>query len=329
MIAITHPSPPDKTFWLNKSVEVRQKWTEHLYINYLGSKKILGDFLHKLAHCERSRRYQAMLIIGPTGSGKTTLASRMKDLAVSLYGRAHEEKTICPVIQFAVPDPCTPFEFSISILKALGDPDPRGRKHRADTIEAAERFLQECEVRLVLLDNFQDIPARRGKRGIELVGARLRELIDHSSALWVFLGTSEALNVVNSDAQLVKRISYRARLRYFSIVGDDAKTFVMLLRSLDKWVPLSQASCLVEPGTAALMYLATEGVFERIVQLVDSGWFIAVQAGRETMCLKDLEDAYAYVHGPQIDTVNPFHPDFIKRRLIGVNDPYEMMREYE
>lgn len=329
MITINHPMPPEKMYWLNKSAEDRQKWTENFYINHPDARRIFRDFLQKLAHCARSKRYQAMLIIGPTGSGKTTLTSRLRAVATDLYHRTDAERTICPVIQFAVPDPCTPLEFSISILKAMGDPDPRGRKHKADTIQAAEKFLRECEVKLILLDNFQDIPARRGKRGIELVSARLRELIDHSGALWVFLGTSEAQSVVNSDAQLVKRISYRARLRYFSIVGADAKTFKKLLVSLDAWLPLTHPSCLLQPGTAALIYLATEGVFERIVQLVDRAWYITMQADREVMCIKDLEDAYTYVHGPKIDSANPFHPAFITRRLIAANDPYEMMREDE
>lgn len=325
MTRIAHPTPPDKSFWRNKSIEERQRWTDHFYINHPDIKAIFSDFLQKLEHCGRSGRYAGMLIIGPSGSGKTTLTRKMMAVANDLYGKTELERTICPVIQFAIPDPCTPLEFSVAILRALGDPNPRGRKNKASTIEAAERFLSECDVRLILLDNFQDIPARRAARGIELVGARLRELIDSSAALWVFLGTSEALKVVNSDPQLVKRISYKAHLRYFDI-KEGAKTFLMLLQKVDMWLPLAEASCVSDARHAGLIYLATEGIFERLVQLVDSGWFLALKAGRETMLLEDLEAAFRFVHGPQPSATNPFHPEFVTHRLVAKGDPFEVMR---
>ena len=324
---IVHPSPPEKSFWLGKSVDTRQKWFENFYINHPDPKVIIADFIEKLAHCVRTNRSSAMLVIGEPGSGKTTLTLRMTQIAMSLYGRHEEEKTICPVIQFPVPNPCTPYEFSVSVLTALGDPNPRGRKSRAQTMTAAENLLRQCEVRLVLLDNFHDIPARRAARGIEMMGTRLRELIDSSFALWVFLGTSESRRVVDSDTQLIKRISYRARLKYFDIASSRSrKVFALVLAKVDKWLPLGEASCVSEISNAWRMYAATEGIFDRIFWLVERGWYLAVDAGRERMLLEDLAGAYVYVHGPTPDENNPFHPAFVKRRLVGPGDPYEKLR---
>lgn len=324
---IVHPSPPEKSFWLGKSVDARQQWVENFYINHPDPKAIIADFIEKLAHCVRADTSSAMLVIGEPGSGKTTLTLRMTQIATYLYRRDEEEKTICPVIQFPVPNPCTPYEFSVSVLTALGDPNPRGRKSRAQTMTAAENLLRQCEVRLVLLDNFHDIPARRAARGIEQMGTRLRELIDSSVALWVFLGTSESRRVVDSDTQLIKRISYRARLKYFDIASNRSrKVFALVLAKVDTWLPLAEASCVSEISNAWRMYAATEGIFDRIFKLVERGWYLAVNAGRERMLLEDLAKAYMYVHGPTPNEDNPFHPTFVKRRLVGPGDPYEKLR---
>lgn len=318
--------PPEKSYWRGKSLEIRQTWTENFYYLYPQVSQILDDFVEKLDHCERTKKCRAMLVIGGTGSGKTTLTGQMREYAHHRYQRIDEEKTICPVIQFSIPDPCTPFEICISILKALGEEQPRARKNKADTIKAAEKLLGDCEVKLVLLDNVQDIPERRGKRGIELAGARLRNLIDSSSALWVFMGTSDARKVINSDRQLIRRVAYKRQLTYFGIKTNVEKaSFKRLLIEIDKWLPLAEPSCLAVAKTSSSMWLATEGIFDRIIQLVDRAWFEAFKAMRETMEIADLENAFGYVYGDESESSNPFSKGFVIRKLKNKDEPFEFL----
>lgn len=327
MIPINYPIPPGKRNWIGLSLEERQKWLKPLFIAHPQVQQILSDFALKLEHCERSNTYQAMLIIGGTGAGKTTLTRCMSEIAGKRYRHQDSEKTICPVLQFRVPDPCTPFEFSVSILKALGEEKPRARKNRADTIEAAEKLLHDCEVKVILIDNFQDIPERRSKRGIELVGSRLRNLIDATSAVWVFLGTEAAKTVINSDDQLIRRVGYSTDLRYFSTNTISEKVnFRRLLVELDKWLPLTQRSCLTDPKMAMRMFLATEGIFDRIIQIIDRGWVEAVESGREFMDQHDLEKAFGYVYGPDAASINPFSKDFLIQSLRQKNQPFEHLK---
>jgi energy-coupling factor transporter ATP-binding protein EcfA2 len=327
MINIVHPEPVDKRLWNGKSKEDRQHWIDSFFIGYPEVNRILKSFSERMEHCERSKKFQAMLIIGGTGAGKTTLAKLMKSVAMRRYSRQDDEKTICPVVQFAIPDPCTPYEISVAILRALGESNPRARKSRADTIKAAELMLKQCEVKLVIIDNLQDIPARRGKRGIELVGARLRNLIDSSEALWVLLGTADALRVVNSDTQLIRRIAWRGQLNYFSVQGElNIATFTKLLLQIDRWLPLAEPSCLQDPSTVRAMYIASEGIFDRIIQLVDRAWFETVKMGRENMISVDLAKAFTYVYGHVASSGNPFDQSFVVRRLRGENEPFELLR---
>ena len=327
MIPINYPIPPEKRNWMGLCLEKRQKWLEHLFIAHPQIHQILTDFALKLEHCERSNTYQAMLIIGGTGAGKSTLTRCMSDIAGKRYQHQDPEKTICPVLQFPVPDPCSPYEFCVSILIALGEEKPRARNNRADTIKAAEQFLKKCEVKLILIDNLQDVPERRSTRGINLVASRLRNLIDASSALWVFLGTDAAKTVINSDKQLIRRVGYRAELQYFSTNTTSEKVkFRRLLVELDKWLPLSQSSSITDPKMAMRMFLATEGIFDRIIQIVDRGWVEAVEAGREFMEQHDLEKAFGYVYGPDATSLNPFSKDFVIQSLRQKNQPFEHLK---
>lgn len=327
MSLFSFPEPPEKSIWLGKTVAEREQGLKAFYIPYPVVQTIFDDFRNKLDDCDRTGRHDAMLILGGSGSGKTALCTQLLAYGHARFDREEPERTICPCLVLAVPDPCTPYEFAVAILEGLGDPKPRGRRGKADTIKAASGLLQSCQVRLVLIDNTQDIPARRASRGIELVGARLREFMDYSSALWVFLGTEDALKVVNSDPQLIRRICYRGRIPYFGI--DDPKaqrSFRVLLKKIEQWVPLAESSCLIDPKAAGLCHIATEGVFDRLVKLVHRGWIESVLDCRESMTLADLHKAFTHLYGPEAETINPFAEGFVMRRLRGAGEPFEVLR---
>lgn len=329
MAEFSFPSPPEKASWRGRSLQEREAWITHFYIPYPAIQVVFDHCRDKLDACDRTGKNDAILVLGGSGSGKTALCTQLLAYGNARFDRVDPECTIRPCLRLTIPDPCTPFEFAVAILEGLGDPRPRGRRIRADTIKAAAILLRRCEVRLVVIDNTQDIPARRAARGIELVGARLREFIDESNALWVFLGTDDALKVVNSDPQLIRRICYRGCIPYFDIDSERSqKAFRVLLRKVDQWLPLAEQSCLCEPKMAGLVHIATEGIFDRLVKLVHRGWIEAVLDGRETMIAQDLAKAFVFLFGPAAETINPFDEGFLLRRLREPGEPFEVLRGY-
>jgi len=327
MVSSKYNAPPDKSSWQYCEIQERQKWLNELFIEYPSLAEILGHFDEKLTDCERTGKATGMLIIGGSGAGKTTLMNRLKSMGEQRFSRHERDRKICPVISIEIPDPCTPIEFSFAILEALGDADPRGRKNKQATIKAAEMFLIQCEVRLILIDNVQDIPARRAARGVEQVSTRLRELIDKSNAVWVFLGTKEATKVINSDPQVVKRVVYRADLEYFSIgTLAGARLFTRVLEKIDAQLPLAKPSCLVEPKNRSRIFLGSDGIFDRLIKLVDRGWYESFKDNREEMTLQDLERAFRHVHGPCEPTRNPFSNEFSPRQLHLEGEPFEILK---
>lgn len=323
------PTPPEKSFWIRKSLHEREAWSTDFYIPYPSVQIIFDHCQQKLEACSRTGQHDAILVLGGSGSGKSALCAQLLRYGNARFAREDLECTICPCLKLDVPDPCTPFEFAIAILEGLGDPRPRGRRNKAETIKAAALLLRSCEVRLIVIDNTQDIPARRAARGIELVGARLREFIDGSNALWIFLGTDDALKVVNSDPQLVRRICYRGRIPYFGIDSErNRKAFRFLLKKVDQWLPLAAPSCLLDPKVAGLVHIATEGIFDRLVKLVQRGWIEAVLEEREIMIQSDLEKAFVFLYGPTAESINPFSDQFLPRRLREPGEPFEVLRGY-
>jgi archaellum biogenesis ATPase FlaH len=326
MINLCIPSPPDKSTWLGADLATRSVWSSQLFLGHPPVAQILRHIGERLEHLDRTEQSSAIAIIGGTGAGKSTLVKQLLKVAESRYVEQCEERTLKPFIQLSIPVICNPYEISVSILEALGEGAPRARRDKAATIAASGKFLKTCKVRLIVIDNLQDIPERRGKRGIEVIAAHLRNLIDASSALWVFLGTSAAVDVLHSNDQLLRRVAHRTNLNYFS-VGDTAsnKHFVMVLQQLDRWLPLAQPSCLTDPKVAGMIFVATEGIFDRIVKLLDRAWLEAVQAGTEVLDVDHLAAAYSFVNGSLADTANPFAKDFNIRLLDQLGEPFEVL----
>jgi hypothetical protein len=324
--AIHTPIAPPKLQWLDLDESERAHWAKPCYIFFPCAFRVIHDAVEKLAYCQLVRKCDGMLVLAGSGAGKTKLCDFLKEFAERVYGRIDPETTICPVIQITLTEPCTPVEISIAVLDALGDPLPR-HGSKAEIFARSKYLLRKCEVRLVLVDNFHDAPTKRSARGMKDAGARIRDLMDASAALWVLLGTVDAIAVRNSDPQLVRRLPYEQWLDYFSIkTSKQRQDFKRLLHELDKWLPLAEPSCLIEASALGSIFEATEGILDRLMRLVERGWIEAVRAGRETMIFDDLRKAFNHVFGTRDGKVNPFDDDFVHRRLHGKGEPYEILQ---
>lgn len=321
--ALCLPNPPAKSRWKGATVEDRERWREQLFIPYPLVEGALVDSWRKLEIARSTKRSTVMLVIGETGSGKTTFGNVLAKAATAAFSAPDPERTIVPALLISAPDPCTPPELCIHILEKLGDPLPRKRE-KATLPAVVQHLMKECGVRVVLFDNFQDVPQKRASRGIGQVLVRMREMIDESNCLWVLLGTDEARMVIRSEAQIIRRSPYELNLSYFSMSTPAAnRLFAQVLHAIDEWLPLAEKTDLVSVGPR--IHIATEGIFDRIVNLLDLAWREALKAGRETVIQDDLREAFYVEHGRR-PGINPFDQDFVVRRLGAANEPYELLR---
>lgn len=320
--AFKWPQPRPKHEWRDIPADDRWPWSTRMFFDHPDVKILVDDAWSALAHVLRNKRSIAMLAIGESGAGKTRLADEFLIHTNAVFAREDPERTIVPALKLEIPEGCTPRGFCIAILEALGD--PMAKKRKSNFTRATSTLLRECEVKVIIIDNLQDIPSRRGERGIEQVGVRLRELIDQTQCLWLLLGTRTATDVVDSESQLIKRVAYRKHLRYFTLgTNDKAKRFRQLLNRMDEWLPLAKLNTDVLARLAGKIFLATEGVLDRLEKLLDGACTAAVSEGREHLTeadfIKSSRDLYSS------DVPNPFEPNFVVRRLNGMDEPFEIL----
>lgn len=316
------PQPRPKREWLSIRGEDRWPWSEQVFIDHPDVKAVVEDAWTALTHVVRNRRSISILALGESGSGKTRLADAFIRETNVLFGREDPERTIVPAFKLEIPDGCTPRGLCVAILHALGD--PMAEKRKVNLTRTTSALLKACEVKVIVIDNLQDIPSRRGARGIEQVGVRLRELIDQTQCLWLLLGTRSASEVVDSESQLIKRVAYRKQLRYFSIGNESkSKRFRKLLNRLDEWLPMAELNTDLFARLAGKIFLATEGVLDRVEKLLDGASWEAVMSGREKLDEADFVQGFRTLYGP--DVANPFDKDFATRRLNGVDEPFETL----
>lgn len=318
------PKARPKQQWLGAALALRRKWRKGMFIDYPDVRAVLLDVLEKIEYCITAESSIAMHVIAESGAGKSTLIDEVVRVATAAHWREDPEKTVKPALVLEAPSPCTPAELCYSILEALGDPFGRRRAKQEQTgslTAMTAELLIACEVRVILFDNFQDIPSARRARGIEQVGLRLRDLIDETKCCWVFVGTDASREVISAKSQLLKRVPYQTTIRDFDITSEGAPQFLRLLQRIDAWLPLAESSCDVLKKLSGHIYVATEGIMDAIVKLLDHSWESAFNARREQLCRTDLRDGFRRVFGR--DRPNPFDEDFILRRLNGPNEPYE------
>lgn len=322
---ISYPSPPKKEEWRGKSIRERKLWSVNCFIASDDTRTLIKDVIERVQYIDAYSASFGMLVLGGSGTGKTRLVRFLTSLVNDQYGRTDPEKTVMPVVDIKVPEACTTHEINVAVLTALGAIGADSTK-KPEVLRRTKKALLECEVRLVIIDDFQDVPLRRGERGIDRIGAHLRDLMDASRAVWIFFGTEESNLVRNSKNQLIKRIPYLHRIGYFDIYNNtNALRFSRVLRLMDHWLPLAEQSCFQNNEFRSRMFFATSGVFDRLVKLLDAAMEVAVNDDRESLTREDLEQGFAALYGSASSSINPFQLNFTPRMLNQKDEPFEVL----
>lgn len=306
--------------WRGATIETRMAW-KHAFVPHPRAVKLTRAIVQKVDLCGWSKTGDGMLVVGETGSGKTRLVNHLLDHYRA--GRADlPERSVRPAIAVSIPDPCRPRELGIEILRALGDPIA-GRTRVSEITYRAHQLMVDCQTRLVMIDNFHDVPELRRARGIEHICSWVRNLIEEVPALFVLLGSKQAEVVVEGNPQLRRRCAYRSPLHYFDIDTVAGGTeFAQLIRNMESRLPLAESSALLDAPALAKIFAATGGIFSYLVKILDAAMVSAVKGARERIENQDLEVAFAEVHGDGYRSCNPFAAEFAPRILNRDGEPF-------
>jgi hypothetical protein len=304
---------PERTRWLGAELKERSEHLDKLYIKHPSVRKILDYIDTELVSRAADGHTSGLLIISPSGAGKSAL---IKHLINRFPAVETDEFRTCPVVAFNVPPVPSPKTMGAGMLKAMGDVlwDTGTAEKKLDRIAV---LLAAAKTKLVLIDNFQDIPMRRRSRGVLNVATWVRDICDiNFGGIVIAIGTAEAAQVRDANEQVQRRIQARLNLPTFGgETRDDLINFSKLLKSFDHSLPLAEDSGIYLGDMPKRIHCATHGNFDYLIKLLKRAIEIAVANGHERLSIEVLFDAFSQQHQLYAAPENPFSPDYLWSNL--------------
>lgn len=246
-----------------------------------------------IAYCHRhsgvAAEPECLLITGPTGAGKTTLCR--------VYERAHPRSigshgATVPVLVASIPVPATAKSLATRLLEALGDPLADRGTTVAQTLRLI-RLLRDCEVQLVILDEFQHFIDRDSNHVLLTVANWLKDVLNETNVPMVLMGMPYSDVILRANAQLERRFGMREQMSPFGWTTSEEQTeFRTLLHVLDRALPFDRPSNLSDTEATYRIYCATGGVMGYVMKLVRRAALLAIERELEGVDRELLAEAY-------------------------------------
>lgn len=264
---------------------------EKIFIKYPKLKRLYGRIDYCRTFSKIAAEPECMLIAGTQGAGKTTLTE--------WYGgdfpvRKTPQKLIVPVLLVSVPSPATVKGLASEILEALGDPAADKGTVASLTLRL-RKYLKDCEVELIILDEFQHFDDRQSKKVLKTISDWLKNLLNKTKVPIVLVGMPGCESVLDAkgNEQLKRRFSTRDEIALFGWdTPEQEKEFRALLKLIDGDLPLLKDSHLADTDTAFLIYSATDGVINYVMKLLRRAAALAIELGTEEIDQALLAQAY-------------------------------------
>jgi hypothetical protein len=250
---------------------------------------------------------ECLLIVGPTGSGKSTLIKSyaqqfpISDTGVGIHA---------PVLFTGILSPATIKSLAQRLLTTLGDPAADKGSVATQSLRL-RAFFDDCGVELLILDELQHFVDRDSLRVLHDVSNWLKDLIKDTGVACVLVGLQgEAELVLQANTQLHGLFRPPAMLDPFA--WDKAspgtiREFRTLLAELDRLLPLRDRSGLAERDLAWRCFVASRGNMRLLMGVIRWATIFALELGQERLDEDLLAEAFdERVEGFWPGVANPF-----------------------
>ncbi|WP_434654942.1 TniB family NTP-binding protein [Chromobacterium violaceum] len=281
----------------------------------------LNDF-HRLGLDGAAPRH--LLLVGASGAGKT---SALQTFASQHPAGLTEEGRHLPIVYVRTPASPTVRGLAEAILIALG----AGLQMRGSAQEKTNQVVQllrGCRTEMLMLDEFHHF-VESGRKVFEEVTEWLKTLIDTAGIPTVLSGLPECELILRSNEQLRRR--FAARVTLTPIGFSSAKEKALFRDVLHAWdTQINQGRSLwglADWERVRRMHYASNGLLGYVSKVVLGGLELMIRAGVTELgdCL--LEQSFTrYVWADGVNEMNPFHADFVFRRLNQAGEPFEPTR---
>lgn len=260
-----------------------------------------------------------MVLEGVTGAGKTTLVRAY----AGAFPRRHTlHKTIVPILYTATPAPLTVKAMASKMLEELGDPAAyRGTLWAKN--QRLVHFIRECEIELVILDDFHHLIDSDSNRVNSLVSDWLKNLIKQTGVPYLVIGIENSVErILQANSQLSRLFAVREVLRPFAWEFDNEETiqqFATFIHYAEATLDLVLSDEIERIQLVARLYEATGGVVGNVMKLLQLAKLLAVRSGETAVGLTHLK--LAFQKGLQIHMGLKNNP-FTRRYALGQNIPH-------
>lgn len=261
-----------------------------------------------------------LLVTGHTGTGKTTALNFYRS---QFPQREETQGTISPVLYVVTPASPTVKNLAESILVSMGDL-ASGRGSTEDKTRRVYKFLKECRVELLMIDEFQHFTDTSRRSSGRDVTDWLKNLLNVAHIPVVLAGLPRCDLVIRGNQQLARRFSSRYHLRPFSFDSNEAQMeFRGVLKLIQQCLPV-KCLPLHDSNTARMLFVASNGVMDYVAKLIDQAVELSIRSGDGEISLLTFAQAFEdEIWRDCPEYLNPFRRNAICRPLTQMGEPFE------
>ncbi|TWB42579.1 TniB family NTP-binding protein [Nitrospirillum pindoramense] len=202
------------------------------------------------------REAQSMMLLGPTGTGKSTL---LKEIADEYPPEQRDRYLYHPVLYVGIPPQSTLKALAIAILKALGDVS--SNRSMSEYTHIVIQMLTRAAPKLLILDEIQHIVSAGNKRANAYASGDLIKSILNAAVCPIILGGQpEGAELIRANPQSLRRNRWAEYLEPFDwLKQEDRDTYQSFLYMYEERMGLSAPSNLFHDDMAFRLWIASNG----------------------------------------------------------------------
>lgn len=211
---------------------------------------------------------QCMALMGVTGAGKSTVA---RTYAQGFPRAETAQGARLPVVYLETPSPATIKSVAATALRQLGD--PRAASGTLWSMDARlVHYLRECQVRLVIMDDFHHLFDEESQRALGTVSNWLKVLIKESNVPFLVVGLEDKIRLIlGANPQLARLFALRETLDPLAWDPAQVETlaaFAKFVQYAEQAVGLPLSEELPRAEWLHRLHFATGGVVGHILNLL-------------------------------------------------------------